>query len=118
MRKIEPWIRSFVSDRDLVVLRQTKDNKALNVSYSEDGLKWTTDTYGNLIYYDNARLRHKQLNKDSWLPYIEGDTTQMSSKVYVEKFRPIDHSKVYLQIAEFLWCNKALRMLYSNNEHV
>lgn len=39
MRKIEPWIRSFVSDRDLVVLRQTKDNKALNVSYSEDGLK-------------------------------------------------------------------------------
>lgn len=38
MKSIEPWIKSFIQDRNLVVMR-TKKGQALNVSYTEEGLK-------------------------------------------------------------------------------
>lgn len=38
MKSIEPWIKSFIQDRNLKVMR-TKKGKALNVSYTEEGLK-------------------------------------------------------------------------------
>lgn len=115
MRKIETWIKQFITDRNLLVLREVGSNKALNVSYTEYGLKWTMDNYGKLVYYDNARLTHVR-NSNIWIPKILGDTSKKSPKVYVEKFIPTDQKSIPAQVAEFIVCNKALRLLYSNNE--
>lgn len=39
LAEIEPRIKQFVEDQNLYVLRDVRTNKALNVSYSPDGLK-------------------------------------------------------------------------------
>lgn len=45
-----------------------------------------------------------------WHPYISGNTNK-SNNVIVEKFVPRNHSKLSYQIAEFMWCNKAIKLL-------
>lgn len=108
MKKIEQWIRQFVSERDLWVLRDKLTNKALNVSYSPEGLKYTTNKYGDLVYFNNAKLKK---HNSKLIPV--GDLG-ISSKVYVEKFIPMDHKDFKLQIAEYLFADKGLRLLYNN----
>lgn len=54
VKAIEERIAKFISDRDLLVLREKKTGRALNVSYTEDGLKYTTSLSGRLIYFTDA----------------------------------------------------------------
>jgi len=106
--QVEPWMVQFIKDRDLVVLRD-KRGKALNISFSEEGLRWTCNKYGRALYYEDAYLKHILID-DMWHPYISGNK-EKSSRVVVEKFIPRNHTKLSYQIAEFMWCNKAIKLL-------
>lgn len=75
---------------------------ALNVSYSIEGLKWTTNKVGKLIYFKNAFL-----HTGRWV----GDLTP-SSFVYAEIFDPKDHASDAAQVAEYTWIKKATHLLY------
>lgn len=109
--RIEEWIRTFIKDRNLVVLRHAKSRKALGVSYSVDGLKWTTDPLGRSLYFNRAILKHNKIG-NHYIPYFTGDLSKRKD-VIVETFVPEDHRSAVNQKAELLWCDKALRMLYT-----
>tara|TARA_R110000851_G_scaffold153833_5_gene295868 strand:- start:501 stop:953 length:453 start_codon:yes stop_codon:yes gene_type:complete len=120
-RLIEPWIRTFISDNNLVVLRDKATGKPLNVTYSEEGLKWTCNARKKSLYYKDATMKwQKHPTKDMWLPYFEGDLNK-SPNVIVEPFVPMDHKypdgsiKSRYQSFEFLWCNKAMKLLIPMN---
>ena len=92
----------------------TYPGRALNVSYSENGLKWTANKLGKLLYFENAFL----VQKDG-RPSFQGKDLKRSKQVIVEEFVPRDHifnSKIQIedQKAEYLWINKGLNLLYSN----
>lgn len=87
--------------------------KALNVSYSEYGLTWTANKFAKSLYYENAYL--KQTDKG---PRFEGNLKKRRN-VYVEDFVPRNHLingrlDYEAQKAEYLWSNKALRLLYGS----
>lgn len=94
-----------------MVLRD-KDGTAINVSYSESGLKWTTLAgRTDLIFYKDAKLKHQKLGS-FYLPYIDGDTSK-SPNYRVEKFIPTDQKTGYQQKMEFRAIDKALKLLYN-----
>lgn len=107
-RKIEPGIAKFIADNNLVVLRSTDTNEALNVSYSKEGLYWTANKTGRLIYFQNAFLKFGH-----GTPYFSGNTVK-SPKVYVEKFVPRTFTNPKFHKSETVWVDKALRLLYGN----
>lgn len=121
---IEPRIAKFIEDRDLYVLRDKKTGTALNVSYSEDGLKWTTNATGRLLYYDNAHivpivdLKSSIKENRTVISHISingyGEVPRKSDKVYVEKFVPTNQPTLKGQIAEYTWVDKAFRLLTLN----
>jgi|AACY02.6.fsa_nt_gi hypothetical protein len=115
-KKIEPWIREFIAENDLVVLRNSR-GKALSVSYTEDGLKWAANKFGKLLYFDNAHLRHRQMDDGSWVPYVKGELKK-SPRVTVEKFVPRDHRHISNQIAEYFWVNRGMKMLYHVPDYI
>jgi len=120
MNLIEDRIRSLISDGDVVVLRDRKSGKALNCSFTEEGLRWTVDKKSNLVYFKNARLETTQVG-DKFITRPVGDLTP-SKKVVVEKFIPKDHTNSRgrvinsLQAAELTFTDKALRLLYSDSK--
>jgi len=67
----------FVQDACLYVLR-SQNGQVLNVSYSEDGLRMTTNKVGRLMYYENSYLTMGKIPADA-VP---------SRRVYVERFIP------------------------------
>ena len=88
--------------------------RALNVSYSEEGLKWTANKLGKLLYFEDAFL----IQKDG-KPTFQGKNLKRSKNIFVEEFVPMDHkfnNKILIedQKAEFLWINKGIRLLYSD----
>jgi hypothetical protein len=125
LNPLEPWIKQFIKDRGLKVMRRKDNRIALNVSYSEDGLRWTANNRRKLFYYKNAELRHKKVG-DMWLPYahpLSPDGLQKSDSIIIEDFVPEDHyypngEKLIpkLQVAEYLWSNKGLKLLYHVDE--
>lgn len=71
----------------MVELRSKKDNKIMNVSYTEHGLRFTTDNVGRMVYWVNN----------------DPATRQFNSKDYViQPYRFIEHksNKEYLIRAE------------------
>lgn len=102
MKKIERGIARFLEDRDLVVLREKKSGTALNVSYTVEGLKWTTNKVGKLLYFNKAYL-----TSGKWV----GDLSP-SPYVYVEKFVPQDQPSMAGQVAEYTWIKKGTHLLY------
>jgi len=113
---IDKVIGQFIKDKKMYVLRDRKTGRALNTSYSEDGLKWSTSANGKLIYYKNAIISREWI-KDStgeWAVKsvnITGDLTP-NPDVYVEPFTPTNHSNIRQQIAEYTVVSKAYRLLY------
>jgi hypothetical protein len=106
MFKLEPGIAKFIADNNLVVLRDKNTNKALNVSYSKEGLYWTMNKTGRLLYFEKALLKF-----GSGTPYFSGTLTK-SNKVYVERFVPRTFPNPVLNKIEAQWADKALRLLY------
>lgn len=94
--------------------------KALNVSYSVEGLKWTASKT-RLHYFKNpVRLKTVSYESDEQLKLkvvMEGDTSTISPNVFVEQFIPRNHIRGGRidrdsQVSEFLWVDKALRLHY------
>lgn len=88
--------------------------KALNVSYSEEGLQWTA-TKTRFHYFKNARPQTVMSGDTKFVKFV-GDTN-LSDQVYVERFNPRDHivgGKINTedQVSEYLWVDKALRLMY------
>jgi len=67
----------------MYVLRQKRDGKAMNVSYSEVGCLYTTDTSGKYVAFKNASITYTGENFIT----VEGDTT-LNNDYYLEKFTP------------------------------
>jgi len=77
-----------IYEKNFRVLRD-KDGIALNVSYSDDGLRWTVDSKGNNLYFKKGN--------------------------YVEDFRPkqeILRQKSFMSKCEKRWVDKANALLY------
>lgn len=105
LKQIERGIATFIKDRNLVVLRDRRSNAALNVSYTEDGLKWTTNKVGRLLYYNKAFLSSGRM---------VGDLSP-SKAVYIERFVPRDHPTSSAQVAEYTWIKKGTHLLYGSD---
>lgn len=127
LNPIEPRIRDLVVSGNFYVLRRKKTGEPLNVSYSKQGLKWTADKNRNLLYFRSAQLRHKKDIEGNWMPYFwkyGSEGLEKSNDIIVEQFVPRDHYKIgedgkitntldpRLQVAEYLFTSKALKMLY------
>lgn len=123
-------IKELIAASNLVVLRSSANHRALNVSFTEEGLSYTLDSKGSFSFFKNAWV--SRLN--GYLVF-KGDT-RLSNKVYVEKFIPRDFltcekqlnadgkevevctGPVNLHKAECTFMNKALRLLtYNAPEH-
>lgn len=122
LNRIEPWIRTFISDREMYVLRRKSDGMALNCSYSPDGLRWTMDKRCRLLYFQNAELSHRSAD-GKVIPYFKGlskNGLEVSKHYYVEKFVPTDHTypnsdklNARLQAMEYVQTHRALKLLYN-----
>lgn len=91
---------TYIHGKNLMVLRRKSDKMALNVSYTEDGLKWTANKLGRALFYKRAFISQGK---------FIGDLTP-SNNVYVERFYPTSPSgasKDYVA-AECTWLTKAL----------
>jgi hypothetical protein len=112
---IEKWIRTYISDRNLYVLREKrkdgKPGRALNVSYTPEGLKYTLNKQKKLIACKNARLVNKVREDGKVMLLIEGNTLTPDN-VVIERFVPVDHDNVRTQLVEFVMVDRALKMLY------
>lgn len=101
----------FISDRNLYVLRDSANGRALNVSFSVEGLHWTSNQSGRLLYFKKAKLEREY--NDAYEPIgvkIVGDKTP-STSYYVEKFVPTDKSTIKDQLAEYTAVDKGYRLL-------
>lgn len=102
---MNPGIARYVTDRHYWVLRRKKDKCPLNVSYTVEGLMWTTNKLGKSLFFkDTIVSKGKIMPKGG--KYVEADD------VYYEKFAPINHTVYPLQTAELRWLDKAMRMSY------
>lgn len=118
-KKIEQWIVDLIKENQFLILRDRRTHKALGVGYGMDGITQVTNKHGKLLYYKNARISGEWkdgIPNGQWLPKVVGDTTP-SEKVYVEKFIPRNHKLIDNQVAEYLWVDKAMRMLYTPNRN-
>ena len=88
---IEPSVRTHIQGNQFVVMRD-RNGKAIEVSFSEDGLRWTMDRNSRLLYYRDAYLKVRKPGEGDDIPrwYIVGDTRKNPS-ITIEKFVPKDH---------------------------
>lgn len=118
MNIIEPRISKIIEDRNLVVLRDKQTHRALNVSYTEDGLKFTTSLWGNLLYFKKASLKIFYEDNRPVFVGVHGPNLEKSDKVYVEKFVPRNDLPPAHQIAEYTWTDKAYRLILNQTVEV
>ena len=90
---------------DFYVLREKRTDKALNISATIDGLKWTENKTRRSMYYNDAIF--KIINGKISLV---GDF-KVSNQNYVEKFYPRKFKNPFLNMCENTWINKAIRQL-------
>lgn len=124
-RALPASLIDWVAKNELCVLRNEK-GVALNVSYTEEGLKWTCNKYGRSLYYRDAYVVNGK---------IVGKDLRPSKSIRVEKFVPTNfdpyvrdssgepivdnqtgnnvlHSgNVFKQSAEATWVEKAIRLI-------
>lgn len=105
-----------VINKNLVCLRDAKTRKLLNVSFSEDGLKWTLSPQGKLIYFKHAYLRRIH-NKEYNLVHVEIVGNNKNPNVIVEEFIPTNFSNPYMQAAEYAGIHKAYKLCYNIAEN-
>jgi len=103
---IEERVKELIETNDLVVLRSKKDNKALGVAYTEDGLKSIANKLGIYIYC-KGRVNN----------YARALQTPINDNVYVEKFIPRDFENNMLAKCEIHWVNAAKYKLYNQSKY-
>lgn len=112
MEPINTTISTFISAQTMYALRDVKTKRALNVSYSEEGLMWSTNATGKLIYFEDARLE-RVYNRDGNITNVKiRGNLNLNPNVYVEKFVPSNQPTSKGQITEYTWTSKAYRLLY------
>ncbi len=82
----------------------------MNVSYTEEGLKYTQNNSGKFIYFKNAYV--DRTNKDKIT--FRGELKR-NKDYYIEDYVPRNHRNPSAQKQEFLMMNKAYRLLYNNS---
>lgn len=131
---ISPKVQRMLNDTDFYVLRLKKNNMPLNVSYTEDGLKFTAELFyknssnltndiskGNIRYpyFENALVTSTP-TKTYWsnntggpelnIKYLMEVSGEDSNKVYIEKYFPRGHNSMYIFKQEIKMADKALRL--------
>ena len=105
----------------MYVLRDKRTLVPINVAYSPEGLLWTTDKFGKLVCFKNARIA---LSEDKTYIYPKGLTPnglERNDSVIIEKYVPMDHVDKYgrlimrRQSVEFSIAKKASKMLLDMN---
>jgi hypothetical protein len=88
----------------MIVLRQKKDRKAINVSYTEVGALYSTDTRGRFVAFIDAKVKYVPNSK---FVQIEGDT-RLSPDYLLEEFVPIlfFSNENYLEMRELITLGK------------
>ena len=95
IREISPEIRQLIADKHMFVLRRKRDNVALNVSYSRDGLKWTSNKLGRCLMFKRAFVRNGRIEP------VGDYGAQEATDVYTERFVPSNHDTESAQVAEY-----------------
>ena len=112
---IDQWMIDYLKGYNLKVLRDKKDNTAINVSYTEAGLRWTTNKGGKLIYFKSPK---KFISTD----YATVIGAEINSDIITEPFIPYNHYKtenefdVRKQLAELYIIDKAMRLVTPMND--
>lgn len=104
VKTIPAHVISYIAQHDLVVLRRKRDNVALNVSFTVQGLKWTCNKLGRALMFRRAFVSQGRI-----VP-APNTKLELATDVYVEKFIPRNHETEEAQVAEYMWINKALRL--------
>lgn len=82
--KLVPYFSG--NGQEFFVLFDVKSERVLNISATEDGLKWTTNKFGKLVYYNNAKL--KVTDDFVYITPNDGSKELIKSKaVYVQKMK-------------------------------
>jgi len=119
LKPIEPRITKQIVEAGFKAMRDSRTGLLLDVSATTDGLMWSLDRKGSLLYYKNAKLKHYQ-HEGILLPSIEGEP-DINPRIVIQDFIPKDHwRKGYdgdqyldprLQKAEYRFTDKAFRLL-------
>ena len=93
------------------ILREKRTGKPLNVSYTPEGLKYTSNKMGRLLLYDNGKL--VRLGDRIVIQSNNEKPLKLSDKVYIERYVPpqLEVGNVLYKM-EFVWAEKAYKMLY------
>ena len=102
---INKSLSTFIRDKHYWVLRRKKDKCPLNVSYTVEGLMWTTNKLGKSLFFKDAIVSNGRIVPKKGY-YEEADD------VFYEKFDPLEHATYSIQTAELRWLDKAMRMSY------
>lgn len=114
MKIIEDVTINYIAKQKLCVLRK-RNGMAIDVSYSEDGLKLSCAKNGKLYYYQNAFLK-------GVTPYSKHPKgLEKDPNVYVELFVPKSYENSgrgteKLQAAEYAAVHKAYKLSYQQRD--
>lgn len=100
--KIKKEIVEFISNNNLLIMRDKKTHKGLGISYSEDGLRTIANKNGVYLY---CKGRVNNLSDALKAP--------KSENVIIEKFIPQNFNNEQLNKCEMLWVDSALKKLYN-----
>lgn len=102
---IPKQLTAYIANNRLRVLRSKHNNRALNVSFSDEGLMYSMSNQAKFILFKNAWV---QLIGDRLV--LKGNLA-LNDKVYIEDFVPRVFDEANLQKAEFTFIDKALKLL-------
>lgn len=88
----------------MVCMRDKRTGRILGLSYSVDGLKWTANKSGRLLYFNGAVLKPT----DNGVQVV-GDTSP-SEKVVIEPYTRKSHNNRFENNFEEFWACKAFHM--------
>ena len=102
---------TYLEQKNLFVLREKVSGKALNVSYSPAGLKYTMNPFGKYVYFKNAWT---EINTNKNKLVFRGNL-KVNSNLVIEKFVPRQFEDPKLAKIELVWVQKAYRLLYNTS---
>jgi hypothetical protein len=114
---ITPEKKALIEEQKFKCIRDNT-GKLLNVSYTEEGLKWTFDKFGRPLYYS---FPETVFTNYGYLNARFVGTMQINPNITIEDYSPTNHfdSKdrliIHKQKAEVLYCDKALRLMFPMN---
>lgn len=100
----------------MYVIRKKSNNEAVNVSYSPDGLMWTTNTSGQLLACKNASIKVdlSSSNDYGYTNYTVTGDTRFNNNYYIEPFKFRHFKNKGLQSKEEKMARKCVTMTYSS----